>query len=333
MAINFAVAELHSPTKGGMRLVDVLREYTSATATEVDSVEEAIDSDADVLVLSLARQPRNNPELSDQTLEGLRQPRVIGIGRGAAQLFGGLDLEICSDRTCDFSSVREPEIVFQLGECDDSPDSVVACRLPAVDASQIPHDDNVAVFAPAWDDASVTEVIARMKKSPNYAPIIRQGNHTFVGFAGSPPTWTPTYKRFFAQLARRLLARPVSEFACTVHETDPPGVHRFSRAEGGSVDVRFMKEFFFRFVRPTRFAASLTHQDSGHVMMMFHGSSVHMSSRLDSNGLKEPLETSIEITEGEIRSMAGSYWSLVVTNFDSQRTAECSLTIDYEPQH
>ena len=142
MAVNFAVTELQVRTEEGPRLVDVLEEATSAKVLEVNSIEEAIASDADVLVLSLATQSRKVPS---PALERLHRRKVIGVGRGAAQLFGWLDLEICSNRTLDFSSDREPEIVLELdGHCDDSA-SFVACRLPAVSESARAIDDNTVV--------------------------------------------------------------------------------------------------------------------------------------------------------------------------------------------
>jgi len=324
---DFAIADLYSGAEEGLRLVDVLSDST-ATTTEVDSIETAASSNAAVLVLSLSRQPRNAPASHGQTLEALRNRKVIGIGRGAAQLFGWMDLEICSDRTCDFSSIREPELVVEAD--GEPPVSFVACRLPVIDDSGPPLDDNFAVFAPAWETASVTEVIARLKVDPNYAPIVRQANHTLVGISSSPETWTPAYREFFSRMAQAVLAAPAATPTSTPREISPPGVCQFTLAECGSLTARFRQDFYFSFRWPTRFSARLTH-DSSQVMLAFYGSSVSTSSRHDSDGPGQPLETSIGITEAEINSMDGRYWSIGVTNFELEREAECCLSIDYAP--
>ena len=325
--IDFAIADLHSRGEKGFRLVDLLSDGT-ATIGELDSVEGAVSSNARVLVLHLSRKPRNDPPLESQTLKALRARKVIGIGRGAAQLFGQMDLEICSDRTCDYSAIREPELIAQAD--GKSPTTFVACRRPVVDGSRPPLDDHIAVFAPAWDEASAIEVIARLKLNLNYGSIVRQDNHTLVGISGPPQTWTQTFRELFTRVAREVLAAPVATQTPRPLEITSPGVCQFALAEGGSLTSRFHQEFSFMFPHPTLFTARLMHEHSSHIMLAFYGTSVSTSSRHDSDSSMQPLETSIVITEEEICAMKDRYWSLHVTNFDSERVAECSLTISYD---
>ena len=171
-----------------------------------------------------------------------------------------------------------------------------------------------------------------MQFDENYAPVIRQGNHTLVGLAGCPTTWTPTYERFFHQMAQAVLSRATQEFVPVRREITVPGSCRFVLANAGNTTVRFMWEFFFQFQSSTQFTAGLAHDDSDHVMMMFHGSDVSTSRRVDTNGAADPLQISVEITEKEIRSKADGYWTLRISNFDRTRHARCDLTVDYSLQ-
>ena len=56
-----------------------------------ESLKRAVASGAEVLVIVL---PRSRDPYSDDLIEGLKKKKVIGIGYGAAQLFGQLELEI-----------------------------------------------------------------------------------------------------------------------------------------------------------------------------------------------------------------------------------------------
>jgi hypothetical protein len=81
----------------GPDLVRMLRgKYGTASAVEVDTIEKAIASTAEVLILVL---PDDAPQpLSTKSLDTLKQRKIIGIGKGAAELFGEMGLEIEPDQ-------------------------------------------------------------------------------------------------------------------------------------------------------------------------------------------------------------------------------------------
>src|SRR5436309_5620480 len=90
---RFVVYAAEEDAELGSSLVRVLRgtEKVSKFA-KADTLEKALESEADVLVMVL---PKREPPKPDQkTLEVLKKRKIVGIGYGAAQLFGQLGLEI-----------------------------------------------------------------------------------------------------------------------------------------------------------------------------------------------------------------------------------------------
>jgi hypothetical protein len=77
----------------GPDLVRMLRgKYGATSAVESDELEKAIASPAEVLILVL---PDEAPSpLSTKSLETLKKRKIIGIGKGAAELFDQMRLEI-----------------------------------------------------------------------------------------------------------------------------------------------------------------------------------------------------------------------------------------------
>src|SRR5262249_26433804 len=75
-------------------LLRVLRDKEEKVTriARVDTVQAAAESNADVLILVMIQ--RETPKFEKQLLEALRKRKIIGIGFGAAQLFGQLGLEI-----------------------------------------------------------------------------------------------------------------------------------------------------------------------------------------------------------------------------------------------
>jgi hypothetical protein len=74
-------------------LLRILRgKYGAESAAEADEIEKAIVSTAEVLILVLPDDAP--PRLSTKTLEALKKRKIIGIGEGAAAIFGQMGLEI-----------------------------------------------------------------------------------------------------------------------------------------------------------------------------------------------------------------------------------------------
>ena len=239
----------------------------------------------EVLVLVLSRKPRRRAfsKIGDEVFHALRNRKIVGIGHGAAQLFGKLGLEINSDATADASLVRTPSITVQESSDVWKPslqEPFVAHELPPVtdpdasreDGSPMYMDDNVAMYIPRWSHhCSVVDVIARWTGDENYAPIARQGNHTLVGLAAPATSWTPQYRDFFHDLAMLVHAHRLEPFTRAEWDITPPGTYQVQLARGGSTDEPCRKNYYFRFTKPTLFSAHLQHKESQHLMLLFTG--------------------------------------------------------------
>ena len=295
---------------------------------EVRSVRDAIGSKADVLIF-----PANHPiesQMGFHDLEDLKECKVIGIGRGAARLFGKMGLEITSG-ACASSRDLQPSITVEnselLGESWSGKSPIVAFELPSEEGE---YDFNFAMYIPRKSHlCSVVDVIARWDGDENYAPIVRQGNCVMIGLAAPASTWTPAYRQLFRELAYALRDRKVEPFATAKWDVTKPGTYNFKLAKGRSTTELSGKTFYFKFAEPTTFTAHLEHEGSNSIMFHFMGERDYEHiTRMDAHE-GEPLEISIDITDGDLWNIGDRYWRLRVVNFDKEHTADCTLRIEY----
>lgn len=170
------------------------------------------------------------------------------------------------------------------------------------------------------------DVIARCGNDPNYAPIVRQGNHLLIGFEGPPDTWTTEFSEFFRALSSAMQARRAEPFVKAKWEITKPGTYALELAPGHSTEELPGRAFHFRFAKPTAFSAVLKHKGSKAMMLILYGK--HGQRKDAEQG--EMLEISTEITAEALREAGDAYWQLGVTNFDELHKAECTLTIEYK---
>ena len=232
---SFAVLAPASDSKSLNTLAEILAGSGDGSAVvKAETIDEAILSDAEVLVLVLPRE-RRPIENRDEVLSALRNRKIIGVGRGSAQLFGRLGLEIHSDFTLDDSLNRTPSINVEKTSAlwqTSLQESFVAYELPPVsdpnatqkNGAPVYVDDNIAMFIPEWSHhCSVVDVIARwVAPRETHAPIVRQGNHTLVGLAAPVVSWTPQYRVFFHDLAMSVYASRLTPFRRVQWDTTPP---------------------------------------------------------------------------------------------------------------
>jgi hypothetical protein len=299
---------------------------------KAETMEQALASEADVLVLVLLH--RDLPKLSKETLEALRSRKIVGIGYGAAQLFGQLGLEINGGQCA--HGVQAPARLTigtseLLGEPKDAEPLLVlqAAASAAQDANKL---DLFAVFLPPrGSNASVVDVIARWTTDLNYAPIVRQGNCVLIGIAVPATGWTKPYADLVCQVSLALHDREFVAYSAARRELTMPGVHKFSLAPSGSIDSPFEKTFYFQFAEPVRIHAELEHTGSDPVMLIFMGQDEEHThwTRQDSRQA-EKLTVETEISREDILKLSDRYWTLNVTNFGAKTSAECKLTITIE---
>ena len=301
-------------------------------AVQVSSLEEALRSRAEVLVLWLADQ--SSQSVDDATLNALKKRRVIAVGYGSAELFEKLGLEI-NDQACAHDpDNRSPRIRLERSSMvnkEQAQHEVVAFTLPA-DTSR-DHDHDFAMYIPAKSHLrSAVEVIGRWSGgqagSSNYAPIVRQGDYLMVGFAAPVTAWTGEYRKLFTELATSLLRHNPQPFPAVKWPPTKPGVYKFRLARLASTNDLADKTFYFTFKSPTTFTARLDAKGSSDVMLLFVGKDREHWVRKDA-GLDQQTQIKVPITEKNARSSGVGHWRLGVTNFDPQHEAECTLTIMY----
>ena len=349
-AENFAVLAPDTDSKSLDILIEILAgKGKKSSVVKPETIEEAAVSDAEVLVLVLSREPRRRQkEISDEVLNALRNRKVIGIGFGAAELFGKLGLEINSDATADASVIRSPKINVEKSSEVWKPSlrtPFVAYELPPISdpdamgregGPPMLFDDNLAMYVPKWSHhCSVVDVIARWTWDENYAPIARQGNHTLVGLAAPSTSWTPQYRDFFHDLAMSVHTRRSEPFTRAEWDITPPGTYQVRLAKCNSTDEPFSCTYYFKFARPTPFSAHLQHKESQHVMLFFYGDNKERWDRKDTNDSarqradERPLEISVDMTEADLTGPQKGLWRLDIVNFDCDHAADCSLKIEY----
>ena len=162
---------------------------------------------------------------------------------------------------------------------------------------------------------------------PNYAPMVRQGNHLLVGLGGPPDRWTPEFREFFRDVANGMKARPLEPFARAKWELTRPGTYAFELASGHSTGEPPDREYFFRFSKPVKFKAVLKHRGSNSIMLVAGGRG--FPGRKDSN-TGEDLEINAEVSEDDLRNAGDQYWVLRLANFDPDHKADCTLTIEFK---
>ena len=287
------------------------------------SLKDAVESDAQVLILLMSRTRMPYPE---EIVRGLKRKKVIGVGYGAAQAFGQLGLEI-HGRACAHFGNRLPNIRLQksvlLGKTWEAKDITPYRGSPA--------SDNFGMFIPQFSDMRrFVDVIAHIAHDDNYAPVVRQNNYVMIGLSAGPQSWSDNYRALVRDVAVALLKREKSPFATAQFLVLEPGTHKFALGKGRSTKEPSSERYYFTFTKPTRFSATLVHTGSNNMMMIFMGQKDRLHwTRMDAkNG--EQLVIACDITADDLQRIGDDYWRLGVTNFDPDNVATCVLSVQYE---
>ncbi len=294
------------------------------------TAQEALKSGEGVLVLFLDR--RGAPNFGAEALPELKKMKIIGIGYGAADLFGSLRLEI-NDGACAHGTAKKSEIVMQRNALsrEQRQDTIKAFQPAAAgqETSDAGRDYIFAMYLPPKAKAcKFVEAIARWRGAENYAPIVRQGNYMMVGLAAPATQWTTEYKAFFSTLANNFAKTALVPYSVAKWEVTRPGEHAFELAPLGRTDELSREEFYFRFTKPTRFSAVLKHTGSKQMMMMTRGPGERYGVRKDATR-GEVLRVQADISEDDVKDAGDDYWLLEVVNFDRNSRAKCKLLIEY----
>ena len=331
--LRFVVCASEADTEIGSSLFRTL--YSSGKRErfgKAQTIEQAVESDADVLILVLPT--RDLPKLEKSTLESLKKRKTVGIGYGAAQLFGQLGLEI-NGGACAHGVQAPPSLTIVKSELLGEPghtESLLVLQDNVVTEPNAAKLDIFAVFLPVGGSkGSVVDPIARWTSDMNYAPIVRQGNCILIGIPAPATQWTPAYVDLVREACTALQKRKLETFSSARWEVTKPGTYEFKLAPRDSIDQPFEKTCYFQFKDGKSFHARLEHKGSNSVMLLFMGQDEDRNhwTRMDAlDG--EALEINAEISGDDITNLGDRYWTLRVTNFGDKMPAECKLTITVE---
>lgn len=296
----------------------------------VDTFQEVLDTPSELIILVLPEALKT--PLSQPAITSLRERKILGIGYGAAEVFGSLGLLIGNGACAHHPSDLAKEMVIDSDTlCPGMKGRTLTTFQTAIPSEKSVEetDDHIAMYIhKKSQEAEFVQTIALMTTDANYAPIVRQGNHLLIGIAALPQDWTEDYRAFFGILANALAKQPNVPFTKPRKIISKPGTSNFQLAPDGSVSQQSSRKFSFRFSRPTKFTATLSIRDSASVMLLFSGPNKELWTRKNGQAGDE-LQISVNITEEDRQKIREEFWALRVTNFDKEQEAGCELTIDY----
>ena len=324
----FSDTEISGWAEGFAKL---LREGSTAEVDMAACLDDALDGDADVLILNLGR--RDDEKLSPERVASLGKRRIIAMAPGADWLGAQLDeIEFRgSNVTGDLTMLAvdsellgkrlEPDPIRPFEKIQDAPSAQWTAQTPNVYFCS----GNVSEYRPEVDYILVAE------KFEQCAVVMRHANFVFAGVRAHPDEWSAQYRALMARVAVAFARRPVEELNPIIVERQihPPGTVRFD-LEPIAPQSACSRTFYFRFECPTAFAATLEHTGSNAMMAVFSGGKKHLhATRVDAED-GETMTIAANIGEGAIQALGHRYWSLVVQNFDHENPCSVELTVRYD---
>ena len=321
----------------GPALADLLDD---ANVSVADSLESAFDSDSEVLVLYL--DARRTDRLPAAKVAALRARKLVVTGPGANWLCRMVDLEIGGGMVSEVQPIKVVDSGVLKGQ---RPDRLIEplLRPPSPDSFTLRLDPRHMEWRPVRDElrvgsgAGFVEVIARLEREAASAVVARQANCIFAGVMAHPDDWSAAYRELFRRVVTGLAERELEDYepAVVPREIHPPGTVEFHldallpRSLRGA-DATDDRQFHFRFDQETVFTATLRHTGSNAAMLCFQGGpQQHGWTREDAEH-GETLTIAVTLRQAVIDAMAGRYWVLDVTNFDTAHGMSAELTVRYD---
>ena len=313
----------------------LLSEGSQASVRVASSLEAALDSQTDVLVLALGRRFDARP--SDHQIAHLGNRRIIAMSTAADWLrrqVGALET------VTGMSSGRDHPMISTSSE-------LLGSQAPnrPFHAFKKRHETPLAEFNDLtpmlhFGPTRLTEFrpdidyIVTLAKPEECAVVMRQASVVYAGVHAHPDEFSAEYRQLIRRVAFALATRPVEPLTPIVvnRQTHPPGTVRFelSRWEGSNDDN--MRTFYFRFEQPTVLTATLEHTGSDAMMLLFGGDGgtrqLHWT-RVDSES-GETLTIAANINQQALEALGHRHWELQVVNFDRDKSGTAKLTVRYD---
>ncbi len=312
-------------------VIDDLREILQLDDPDISlvvatSLPKLVATDAEVLLMVMSKY---DDRPSETLIKELKKHKIIGVGYGSAKMFGHMGLSL--DSAAHFGKYKM-DIRLESNKTlrkrgSKQPITPYASDVESNDfGMHIPETSELMPFV---------DVIARYVGDENYAPIARQADCIIFGMSTPPSVWSKEYRALFGQIAMALYEAEKTPFVLPGYDITAPGNYKIKLARGRSTKEASSKEYRFKFKHPTTFSATLDHNGSSSVMLLFTGDKDRLHwTRKDASQeggtAGETLRISADITAKDIARHGDKYWHLKVTNFDSSATASCRLKVNYD---
>lgn len=301
-----------------------------ARIEKAESLAEALASPAEVVVLVL---PKQTPPPEPGTLAELKKRKLVGIGFGAAQLFGQLGLEIKGGACAHFTGDL-PMLTVSQSTLLGAPPKVASfgvLREGYEFSNKFGPIDCFAMCLPAHEAKELkVDALARWADNLNYAPVVTQGNYMLIGIPLPATQWATPFADLVRAACLKLQEAERQEFPKLDHQVTQPGTYHFELAKLNTVDKPYNRTFYFRFDGPKRVTAVLKQDGSDHVMMFFTGEDEnHTNLTRRDGGPGAKLGVIVDIEQRDIDAVGDRYWRLDITNFGASAAA-CDLTISID---
>ena len=307
-----------------------------AQVTIAQTLDEALESDAEVLVLSV--DERRSYGLSPARIQDLRSRKLLVTGENADQLCRELDLDIGGGMASDVEPLAVLDTaLLSLGE-DAGRRMEPLFERPVRQSFSLGRDPRHLAWRKVHhevrmvDGKGFIEVLVALPQNDSWGVVMRQANCVFAGVVAPPTDWSVDYRRLFRAAADALAERDLEEFrpAVVPRQIHPPGVVRFELGPRDADSVSNRREFHFQFDRPTVFTATLRHSGSDAAMLSFQGGPQQRLFTREDAEYGETLTVAITLRQSSIDAIEGRYWIVGVTNFDHLNRMSAELTVHYD---
>jgi hypothetical protein len=296
------------------------------TLVVATSLPKLVATDAEVLLMVMSTY---NDRPSENLLKELKKHKIIGVGDGSATMFGHMGLSLAGG-----VHFGKHKMDIRL-ESNNTLRKRISRQPITPYATDVESNDFGMHIPETSDRMRFVDVIARYVGDENYAPIARQVDCIIFCMSTPPSVWSEEYRALFGQIAMALFESEKTPFVLPEFEITPPGTYKIKLARGRSTKEASSKQLYFKFEHPTTFSATLDHNGSDSVMLLFMGDKDRLHwTRKDASQEEgtagETLRISADITAKDIARHGDKYWHLRVTNFDRSATASCRLKVNYD---
>ena len=311
-----------------------------ANVTIVESFEEALESTSEVVLLDL--HVRRDKPFPESRHDELRARKLVVTGPWASELCRELDLEIGGGNVIEGEPLRVLDSTLlggawsALGENSmepfaepDAPRRADGWREQSLQFRHIPEELRLR-----GESGFVEVLVAPADRGDEVAIVAREANCVFAGVTAHPRRWSEAYRRLFGRVVSALADRGPDEYrpAIVPKPVHPTGAVRFALAAstGFWANRESFRECHFQFDRPTVFTATLKHDGSDEVALIFSGGRQQLHWTREDGGQDETLTIALTIGQPAIDAMAGRYWRLLVDNYDMDHAMSAELTVRHD---